>query len=124
MPFGFEIAGLVGAFQADQASQSGSIASLQAQSGIARVMAGLFAGVIVVIPLEFERAEEALDLERLAALADFPGLGLVLRINPVGRSLEQVADEGGGRFEEGGADEHFQCLHRHPGGRFGGKARH
>jgi hypothetical protein len=87
-------------------------------------MAGLFARVIVVIPLQFERTEETLDLERLATLAFFPGLGLVLRIHPVGGPLEEVSDEGSGRFEEGGADEPFEFLHRHPSGRCGGKARY
>ena len=78
----------------------------------------------VVIPLKSEWAEEALDLERFAALAFFTGLGLILCIHPVGRPLEESPDEGGGRFEEGGANESLQFLHRRPGERRGGKARH
>src|SRR6266498_270238 len=88
------------------------------------MMAGVLAGVIVIIPLEFKRAEQTLDLDRFPALAFFARLGLVMRINPVRGALEKASDDGGGRLEESSADKHFQFLHRRPGRRLRGEARH
>ncbi len=75
MPLGLQIRGFVRAFQADQPSQSGRVGPFQAQAGISRVVAGVLAGVIVVIPLQGERAEQTLDLDRFPALPFFPRLG-------------------------------------------------
>ena len=54
MIFGLLVAGLVGSLQAYQASQSRSIAAFQPESSVRRIMALLFAGVIVVVALQRE----------------------------------------------------------------------
>ncbi|MEI6607553.1 MAG: hypothetical protein WCP35_19775 [Verrucomicrobiota bacterium] len=49
--------------------------------------------------------------QRAAALAHFSRLGLVGGIDPVGGRLEELADELGGGYENGGAQQFFQVGH-------------
>jgi len=50
-------------------------------------------------------------------------LGLVCGVNLISRFLEQKAHQLGGRFEDGGADEHFDLLDSLAVGGSGLKAR-
>lgn len=49
-----------------------------------------------------------MDLECLAALADFPGLGLVGGVDLVSGFLEKLADKLRGGFENGGAQQFIE----------------
>lgn len=111
MPFGFQVGRLVGAFQTDQLGQRRRIAHFQTQGGVGGMVALLLAGVIVVIPLQWEAAEEALHPDGFPALARLSGLGLVAGIGPVRRFLEQPADQRIGGLEHRRAHQHFQLRH-------------
>lgn len=73
-------------------------------------MALLLARMVVVVALEIEGAEEALDLERCPALAMLAGTGLVGRVQPVGSLLEEQSDDAGGGLEDGRAQQDLQLL--------------
>lgn len=75
MALGLQIGGLVGTLQTDQPGQSGGVAAFQSQGSVGRVVAGMLAGVMVAIPLEWERAEQALDWSGSRPLRTSPGLG-------------------------------------------------
>src|ERR1051326_5374246 len=81
----FLIAGFIGSFQADQAEQGWCFACLNAQSGVCWIMSDAFAGVIIVIPLQDEGAEDAIDRYGLPPLALFCGFGLVASIDLLSR---------------------------------------
>lgn len=71
----------------------------------------LLAGMIVIVALQGEKAKNPLNFQWVAALADFAGFGLIGSIDPVGGLLEELADELGGGFENGGAEQFFQIGH-------------
>ena len=50
--FGLLVTGLIGSLQARQASQSRSVATFQSEGGVGRIMAFLFARVVVVVALQ------------------------------------------------------------------------
>jgi hypothetical protein len=64
-------------------------------------MALRLAGVVVLVPPEFEVAKNALHPEGFLALENLPGLGLIRRVDALGRLLEQTADQIVGRLENG-----------------------
>jgi hypothetical protein len=113
MSLGFQVGGLVGAFQAEEFGQCRRIAPFQSQRRVGRVMALLFAGVIIVLATEDEAPKHTVHPEGLPALAHLSWLGLVGRIDPVGRLLEQTFHQCVGRLEDGGAHQRFQLLDRH-----------
>ncbi len=59
----------------------------------------VFAFMIIVVPLQLEPTEKPLDQLGFAALARFPGLGLVGRIDAIGASLEKKGDQFAGGLE-------------------------
>ena len=71
-------------------------------------MALLLAGVVVVGAPQVGVAEDSLDLDGLAAFADFTGLGLVGGIDFVGGFLKKLADKIRSGFENGGAQQFFK----------------
>jgi hypothetical protein len=105
---GLLVAGFVGAFQTDEAGQRGCVASFQPEGGVGGMVPALFPGVVVVGSIQDGVAEDALDLERVPALEDFPGLGLVSGIDPVGGFLDELADQCGDGLENGGAQQYFE----------------
>jgi len=124
MLLGFLVTGGIGPFEAHQSGQGGSGAALQAQCRIGRVMALLFAGMVVVIALQFEGAKEAIDREGSAPFVVVAGGRLIVGIDAVGRPLQEITHHLIGRLEHGGAQEHFQFLDGDPGGRVGLKTGH
>ena len=79
-------------------------------------MSLLLAFVVVVIALQLEGAKEAMDRAAFASLALFPRVGLIPRIAPVARRLQEEGHQRIGRLENRGADQHFELLDRHPVG--------
>jgi hypothetical protein len=108
MKRGFLVAGFVGTFQADESGQRGCVAAFQTESLVGGMMTLLFAGVVVVGTPQSRVTEDALDLDGLSALADFPGLGLISGIDLIRRFLEKLADKFPGGFEDGGAQQFFK----------------
>lgn len=108
MKRGFLVAGFIGAFQADEAGERGSVATFQAECFIGGMVAAFFSGMIVVGALQSGAAEHALDLELLTSLADFSGLGLIDGIDLVSGFLEELADKVRSRFKNGGAQQLFE----------------
>ena len=108
MDGGFLIAGFVGALQADEAGKRGGVGAFQAEDGVGGMVSLLLAGVVVKVAPHEDAAENALDHQRVAALAHFSRLGLVGGIDPIGGLLEELADELGGGLENGGAQQFFQ----------------
>jgi hypothetical protein len=108
MPFGFQVGRLVGTLQTDQLGQCRCIAHFQTQCGVGGMVALILAGVVVVIPLQMEAAEDALHPDGFPTLARLSGLGLVTGIGPIRRLLEQPADQGVGGFENRRAHQDFQ----------------
>jgi hypothetical protein len=74
------------------------------------VVSGLLIGIIVVSPMDGEGPKEASNLESLPSLIMLAGLGLIERVNPVGSSLEQIADDLAGGLEERHAKQLLQLL--------------
>lgn len=72
------------------------------------MVALILAGVIVVIPLQREAAEDALHPDGVPALAHLSGFGLVAGIGPVRGFLEQPANQRIGGFENRRAHQDFQ----------------
>jgi hypothetical protein len=70
--------------------------------------------VVVVIALQFKAAEETVNRDRLPGLALLARLGLIGGIDPVGGALHQMAHQGSGRLEDGGAHQTFQLLNGYP----------
>lgn len=103
-------AGGVGTLQADQPSQRRSVAPFQAQGGIGGKMAPPLFGIKIVVALDGEGTENALDLQSRAPLAMLSGLGLVGGIDPVGCLLKEKGDHLGGGFENGHAHQHLPLL--------------
>jgi hypothetical protein len=68
----------------------------------------LLAGVVVVVALQGGVAKNSLDLDGLAAFADFARLGLVCGIDLVSGFLKKLADKKRGGFENGGAQQFFK----------------
>ena len=110
MLLGFLIAGLISAFQADQSGQRGAIRTFQTQGRIGRIMALLFAVVIIIVALQFETAEDTLHDQRLSALACLPCFGLIRCIDAVGASLKKIGHQRIGRFEHRRAQQYFHFL--------------
>ena len=81
------------------------------ENGVGGMMSLLLAGMIVIIAQQGEEAENALDFQRSTTLADFPRLGLVGAVDPLGSLLEELSDELGGGFKNGGAQQFFQIGH-------------
>src|SRR5258706_15782283 len=108
MPFGFQVGGFVGPLQAKELGQGWSVAHLQSQRGIDRIMAMRFTRVIIVVAAQFKAAKNPLYPKGFLALVNLPGFGLVSRIDALGRLLEQPADQAFGRFEKNGAHQYFQ----------------
>ena len=71
----------------------------------------LLACVIVVIPLQFEMAKQALDLHAHPLLERLAGLGLVGGVDLIDGGLQQVAHQRVGRFEDRRAHQPLQFLH-------------
>jgi hypothetical protein len=105
MERGLLVAGFVGAFQADEPAQRGGVAAFQSEDLVRGMAALFFSGVVVIVAPQDGTAENALDLQRLTALADFSGLGLVGSVDLVGGFLEELSDEFGGGLEDGGAQQ-------------------
>jgi hypothetical protein len=84
---------------------SAGVSAFESEDFVGGMMAVFFAGVVVVGALQDGTAEHALDLERVAALADFSRCGLVAGIDFVGGFLEELADDLGRGFENGGAQQ-------------------
>jgi hypothetical protein len=59
--------------------------------------------MIIIIAAQLETAKNSLYPDDFVALANLPGFGLVSRVNPLGRLLEQPADQLIGGFENGRA---------------------
>ncbi len=108
---GFLIAGFVGTLQTDEAGKRGGVGDFEAEDGIGGMAPLVLAGMIVIVAPQGEEAENPLDFQRVAPLADFPRLGLIDGIDPVGGLLKELADELGGGFENGGAQQFFQIGH-------------
>ena len=70
----------------------------------------LFAFMIIVVALELERAKDALQDHHLAAFSHLPGFGLIGRVDAVRPLLEKIRDHLVGRFENGGANKHFEFV--------------
>jgi len=87
---GLLVAGFIGSFQAHQPGQCRRLAGFQAQRRVGRVMPQELALMIVVITLQFERPEEALEGDLHAALALTTRFGLASGIAPIGQLLEQM----------------------------------
>jgi len=66
---GLLVAGFIGTFQACQASQGRSVAALQSEGGIGRVMSLLFCFIVIVVALERKGPKNTIDHDRLSALA-------------------------------------------------------
>lgn len=105
---GFLVAGFIGAFQADEAGEGGSVPTFQSEDFVCGMVALFLAGVVIVGASQGGAAENAQDLECLAALADFPGFGLVGGIDLVSGFLDKLADKLRGGFENGGAQQLFE----------------
>src|ERR1039458_4637825 len=114
--FGLLVTGLIRSLQADQPGQRRGFVPFQAQRGIGGIMALLFAGVVVVVALEFKGAKDARDVQVFPALALLPRLGLVGGINAIGGLLQKESHQHIGGLEDGGADQHFQLLDGAPVG--------
>lgn len=69
------------------------------------MVALLTASVMVVIPLQWKGAEDALHLNGLAALERLSGFGLIVGIGPIRRFLKQPADQRICGFENGRAHQ-------------------
>jgi hypothetical protein len=67
--FSFLVTALVGPFQTDQARECRGVPILQAESGVRRKVAQLFAGMVVVIARECERAKDTVDADAETAFA-------------------------------------------------------
>ena len=94
--FRLEVGLLVGAFQADELGQSRSVAAFQAQRGIGGVRALGLACVVIIRALQLKVAENPLHGDRLPALAQLPGFGLVGLVEALDGLLQQPADQGVG----------------------------
>jgi len=62
-----------------------------------------------------------LDFQTVAALPDFSGLGLAGGVDLIGGFLEELADELGCGFENGGAQQFFKVSHEGTAGLGGAK---
>lgn len=78
-------------------------------------------GMIVIVAPQGKEAEDTLDLQRVATLAEFARLGLIGGIDPVGSLLEEFSNQLGGGFENGGAQKFFQVGHDGAAGLGGAK---
>src|ERR1051325_6239153 len=87
-------------------------------------MPPFFSGMVVIVPFQWEGAEDAIDHEGLASLGKFSGFGLINRIDLISSRLEQKPNQRIGGFENGCAHQHFQLLDGHPVGLARLKARH
>jgi hypothetical protein len=76
-----------------------------------------FAFVIVVITLEFKGTKDAINDEAGSSFALLTGLGLIERIDPIGRGLQEYSHQYVGGLEDRRAHQHLQLLHCQPGGR-------
>src|SRR6266566_705961 len=98
--------------------------SFQSQRGIGRIMALLFPFVVVVVALQVERSKNTIDRDLLPPFALLTRLGLIAGIDALGSSLQQIAHQGVGRLEEGGAHQPFELLDGHAIGLAGLEAAH
>ena len=124
MLLGFLIAGGLGSLEAHQAGQGRSSACLQAQRRVGRSVALFFASVVVVITLQLEGAEDAVDRDGGAPFVVIAWGRLVGGIAAVGRPLQEIGHDLTGGFEDGRAQKHFQFLDGDPAGRVGLKTGH
>ena len=123
MKRGLLIAALVGTLQADEAGERGSVAAFEPEGFVGGMMAAFLARVVIVGAPQGGRTENTLDMKCVAALADFPGLGLVGGVDLVGGFLEELADDLGSRCENGGAQQFLKVRDEGaagPGGAKGG----
>jgi len=67
--------------------------------------------VVIIRALQLEVTENPLHGDRLPALADLPSLGLIGIVNALDGLLQQPADQGVGRLENGGAHQQLQLGH-------------
>src|SRR5258706_8642361 len=81
------IAGFIGPFQAHEPGQGRRVTALQPQSRIGRIMALLFAFVIVVIPCQREGTEQAVNPGAGSSLVMLAWLGLISSVDLVGGIL-------------------------------------
>lgn len=98
----------IGPFQTDQLGQRRRIAHIQTQGGVGGMVALSLAGLIVVIPLQLEVAEEALHPDGFPALAPLSAFGLIAGIGPIRGFLQQPANQRIGGFEHRRAHQEFQ----------------
>ena len=124
VPFGFEVGGLVGAFQAEQFGQRRRVAHFQSERSVGRIMALLFARMIVVITVQWEMPENPLGSNSVPALALFSGLRLVSGVDPVDGLLEHPAHQLIGALEYRSTYQNLQLGHRDPSGLGGLEAGH
>jgi hypothetical protein len=75
------------------------------------------ARMIVVGAFQFEGAENAIDGGGKAPFELLFGLGLIGSVDAIRRFLKKKSNQRAGRFENGGAQENFQILHRQTAGR-------
>jgi hypothetical protein len=108
MKRGLLVAGFIGAFQAYEPSQRRCVTAFQTEGLVGGMAALLLAGVVVVVALQGGVAKNSLDLDGLAAFADFARLGLVCGIDLVSGFLKKLADKKRGGFENGGAQQFFK----------------
>ena len=101
-----------------------SVAAFQSQGSVGRVLPFFFAFMVVVIALQWKETKYALNRDRLSSLALLARFGLVGGIDLVGSLLQQLADQGVGRLENGGAHQAFELLHSYSVGGRGLKTSH
>lgn len=111
MEGGFLVACFIGAFQADEAGKRGGVGTLQSEGGVGGMASLLFPRMVIVVAPQHGASKNPLDFQRVAALADFSGLGFVGSVDLVGGFLEELADELGCGFENGGAQQFFKVGH-------------
>ena len=95
------------------------MSALQPQSGIGRIKSLLFAFVVVIVPLQDEGAEHAIDLRADSSLILLAQLGPVGGVNAISGLLQQPSHQCVGRFENGCADQYLQLLDSYSGGLLG-----
>ena len=117
MPLRLLETGFISPLQTHQSTQSRAVTALQPQPGIRREMPGSFPWVVIVIALELEGTKQALHRQLDPAFAMLARLGLVARVDLVGRVLEQPADQLRRRLEQSRAQQSFQLLHAGSRGR-------
>src|ERR1017187_111118 len=124
MLLGFLVAGLIGSLQANQPGQGRGMPVFQAQRGIGRIMALGFAGMVVIVALQFEGAKHARHLDAGPALVVLARLGLVVGVRSVGCLLKQKTHQRVSRLEDQRTHQHFQLLNAYSGWLGGLEARH